>query len=207
MKKIFVVFLSFIIGVLAVYLLKFENNQTFQKSTFFQNNNSPTPKPISYTQPDSTDDVIKTAKVKDDNSKPFFASFDKDEGYSGWFTADDFKGMSEVWTILLDQDFVESKDKNYIWQAMILTKHKDNSPNDDANFSSVWIKTENNKLSFKTKKYRNIEYKFVGEFFKKGKEFAQEEKVLKGTLQKFINGKKIAEFTANFAYYEPHCFH
>jgi hypothetical protein len=108
---------------------------------------------------------------------------------------------------LLDQDFVESKDKNFIWQAMILTKHKDDTPNDDADFSSVWIKTEKNRLSFKTKKYRNVEYKFVGEFFKNGKDFAQEEKVLKGTLQKFIKGKKVAEFTSDFAYYEPHCIH
>jgi hypothetical protein len=203
MKKIFVVFLSFIIGVLAVYLLKFEN----QESTSIQTNYSPTPKPISYTQPSFTDDVISIKTVKETVPKPFFDSFDKDEAYNSWLIADDFKGMQEVWTILLDQDFVESKDKNFIWQAMILTKHKDDTPNDDADFSSVWIKTEKNRLSFKTKKYRNVEYKFVGEFFKNGKDFAQEEKVLKGTLQKFIKGKKVAEFTSDFAYYEPHCIH
>ncbi len=88
-----------------------------------------------------------------------------------------------------------------------MTQHADFSPNDDDDFHSVWIKTENNRLSFKTNKIRGIEYKFDGKFFKNGKEFSNDEKVLKGTLQKIVKGKQVAKFTADFAYREPVCFH
>ena len=114
--------------------------------------------------------------------------------------------MKEVWTILLTTDNEHFKD-NKVWSAMVLTDNPDGSSNDDDNFQSVRIKTENNHLSFKTNKIRGIEYKFDGEFFKNGKEFSNDEKVLKGTLQKILKGKVIAKFTADFAYHEPHCFH
>jgi hypothetical protein len=163
--------------------------------------------PVSKITPIGEHQLEKPQEATSESNLPFFKSFKADEGYSGWFIAEDFKGMPEVWTILLDQDFVESNNKNFIWQAMVLTQHKDSTPNDDADFSSIWIKTENNKLSFKTRKYRNVEYQFSGTFFKNGKNFEQAEKVLKGTMQKFVKGRKVAEFTSEFAYYEPQCFH
>ena len=121
--------------------------------------------------------------------------------------ADEFKGMKEVWTILLSRNNENSKNEKLVWSAMILTNNPNGSSNDDDDFSSVWIKTENNHLSFKTNKIRGIEYKFDGEFFKNGKDFTQEEKVLKGTLQKIVKGKIVAKFTTDFAYLEPRCFH
>lgn len=202
MKRLLVALLTFAIGVFAFGLFSFKSSFNLGIKEVTLNEI-----PVSTITPNLDIQPEKPQEIKTENDLPFFNSFKKDEGYSGWFIADDFKGMPEVWTILLDQDFVESNDKNFIWQAMVLTKHKDNTPNDNADFSSIWIKTENNKLSFKTQKYRNVEYKFSGEFLRNGKNFEQEEKILKGTMQKFVKGKKVAEFTTNFAYYEPRCFH
>ncbi len=33
------------------------------------------------------------------------------------------------------------------------------------------------------------------------------EELLRGTLQKFVKGDKVAEVSGDFAYYEPHCWH
>jgi len=128
-------------------------------------------------------------------------TFQDEEFGGGWYMADGFKGMREVWTILLSRDYEDSKNEKLVWSAIILTdKEKDN-------FESVWIKTHNNKLSFRTHKVRDIEYKFEGEFLKNGKLASEGEEVLKGTLQKLIKGKKVAEVKTNFAYHEPRCWH
>lgn len=139
--------------------------------------------------------------------KPFFDSFDKDTYYGGWFIADEFKGMNEVWTVLLSRDSDNSENEELLWSAMILTKNPDNTSNDDDNFQSVSIKVKDDHLQFTTNKIRGIKYKFDGKFIKKGQSFSNEEKVLKGTLQKIVKGKEIAKFTSEFAYFEPVCFH
>lgn len=204
MKKFWVALLTFAIGIFAFGLLNFKNSFKIQTPAVDSNFT-----PVSRVNPVSEHQLEKPQELKAENLQPFFKSFGEDEGYDGWFSADDFKGMPEVSTILLDRDFLNSKNDKLVWQAMILRNDIDYNAIDDsdADLSSVWIKTENNKLSFKTKKYRNVEYKFNGEFFKNGNKFAEEEKVLKGTMQKFVKGKKIAEFTADFAYFEPRCFH
>ena len=200
MKKLLVALLTFAIGVFAFGLLNFKTSFNLGVKEVTLNEI-----PVS-TTPVSKNLLDIPQEIKPENNLPFFKSFGKN-GYGGWFIADDFKGMPEVWTILLMKDFADSKNDKLIWKAMILTQLKSGDPDDDADFSSLWIKTEINKLSFKTKKYRNVEYKFSGTFFKNGNNFEQEEKVLKGTMQKFVKGKKVAEFTADFAYFEPHCFH
>ncbi len=163
--------------------------------------------------------IVSSKKEVEETPKAFFNSFEYDknktdptdeyivQSFGGWFRPDEFRGMPEVWTILLSRDSEHPQTQKFQWDAMILTNLKDGSSDDAADFSSSWIKTENNKLSFRTKKYHHVEYKFEGEFFKNGKNFAEEEKVLKGTLQKFVRGKKVAEFTSDFAYFEPRCFH
>jgi len=200
MKRLLIAILTFGIGVFAFSLLSFEKGSIGQEFTQVQ-------KIVEV--PKNHVVSLSTSQIPD--AKPFFDSFDDDssdyKGYSGWFIADNFKGMPEVWTILLSRDSESEKNDRLVWSAIILTKNPDDTPNDDADFSSIWIKTENNKLSFKTKKYHNVEYRFEGEFFRKGKTFAEEEKVLKGNLQKFVKGKKVAEFTSDFAYFEPRCFH
>lgn len=203
MKKLLVALLTFTFGVLAFNLLK--TSQMSAPTTCISEQKAVG---ISLLQIEN----VPTKKVE--NQKPFFDSFTSNEydngefqGFWGWFIADDFAGMQEVWTILLSRDSENSKSEQLVWSAMILTQHADYSPNDDDDFHSVWMKTENNHLSFRTNKIRGIEYKFDGEFLKNGKNFSADEKVLKGTLQKIVKGKRIAKFTAEFAYHEPHCFH
>ncbi|MDQ4122963.1 MAG: hypothetical protein M3209_16115 [Acidobacteriota bacterium] len=79
--------------------------------------------------------------------------------------------------------------------------------NEDDDFRSISIKTANNRLRFKTNKVKNIEYKFDGVFFKGRKAGKDGEKILKGTLRKFVKGKQVAAIKADFEYYEPQCFH
>ena len=196
MKKILTALLTFSLGIFAFNLLNFEDVTTPQRFV-------PAQEIVEIPEAQMED----FPNQQSGNSAPFFKSFGEDEGYGGWLIADNFKGMKEVWTILLSRDGENSSDGKYLWSAMILTQHADGNPNDDDNFQSVWIKAKNNRLSFKTNKIRGIEYKFNGEFFKNGNEFSNNEKVLKGTLQKIVKGKQVAKFTANFSYYEPVCFH
>jgi hypothetical protein len=211
MKKIFVGLFAFTLGITAVYFLKNKkvepvNNIESAKIALFR-------KPISDLR-----ETIKNSKNEDENRtegfKPFFDSFAKSEyvndeyqGFSGWFIPDEFKEMKEVWTLLLSRDSENSKNGKMIWKAMLLTSHKNGSPKDNGNFFSTYIMAEKNRLKFRTNKIEGVEYKFHGKFFKDGKDFGEEEKVLKGTLQKFVKGKKVAEFTSDFKFYEPKCWH
>lgn len=196
MKKILIALLTFLLGVSAFNLLNFEKVKKLQQ-----------PAPVQKIVEISETQIEDFPSQKPDNFEPFFDSFNEDESYYGWLMADNFKGMKEVWTILLSRDDENFKNEKPVWSAMILTQYNDYSPNDDDNFQSVWIKTENNRLSFRTNKIRGIEYKFDGKFFKNGKDFSNDEKVLRGTLRKIVRGKETAKFNADFAYYEPHCFH
>jgi hypothetical protein len=197
MKKVLIALVTFFIGVLAFNLLDVGRAKTAYVPV------CPVLKAVE-TLPTQYE---YHSSGKPIDSKPFFNSFKADEGYGGWFIADDFRGMKEVWTILLSGDDEKSKNGKIGWSAIILTQNADYSANDDDDFHSIWIKTENNRLSFRTNKIRGIEYRFNGEFFKTGNDFTEDEKVLKGTLQKIVKGKVIAKFTADFAYNEPHCFH
>lgn len=145
---------------------------------------------------------------KDKIRRPFFDSFGEDEAnryFRGWFIPNRFKKMPEVWTILLDRD--DSGDGESLWAAMVLTNKPNGESNDDDIFESVQMRTEGSHLSFKTNKIRGIEYQFDGNFLRSGSDFSEDEKVLRGTMRKIVRGEKVAEFTADFAYAEPHCFH
>lgn len=213
MKKTLAALVTFTIGVLAFNFWKIESAVTIMNLSPERKIVETAPVQAKLFQIDDAP-VEKKEVEKSESLKSFFDSFKAAEydeweyqGYSGWFIADDFTGMPEVWTILLRRDDENSKKGKLVWSAMILTQNADGSPNDDDNFRSVSIKTKGSNLSFKTKKIHGIEYKFDGKFFKNGKSFSNEEKVLKGTLQKFVRGKKTAELTADFAYHEPVCFH
>jgi hypothetical protein len=214
MKKFWVALLTFAVGLLAFGLFSFKTSFNLGVKEVSLNES---PASVITSIPDFQPEKLQDIKPED--NLPFFNSFEYDkekvdptneylvQSFSGWFITDNFKRMPEVWTILLSRDSKHPQTKKFQWTAMVLTNLKDGSSDDEAHFSSIWIKTENNKLSFKTKKYQNVEYKFVGEFLRNGKNFSEEEKVLKGTIQKFVKGKKIAEFTSDFAYFEPRCFH
>ncbi len=201
MKKIFVGLSTFAVGVLFSYSFYFLNVSDSRLDEKVQTAGEDETYICSFVS-DKEVDENKTI-----NFKPFFDSFDADEYYYGWFIADKFKGMKEVWAISLDRDSENSQTEGLKWAAMILTVNKDNSVNDDDDFHSIQIKTNERNLSFTTNKIRGIKYKFDGKFYNNFYKFEEGEKALKGKLQKFVNGKKIAEFTADFKFYEPKCLH
>ena len=207
MKKILISLITFALGLTVYYFTIPKQTAEIQEFTAVHKIEE---------MPDIQTEISIKKEPEKENLKPFFDSFDGSkaydeemnyQGFSGWFISDDFKGMKEVWTILLDRDDENSKSENLVWSAHILTTNPDFSPNDDDHFHSVSIKTDKDKLSFRTNKIRGIEYRFEGEFFKSGKNFDEDEKVLKGTMQKFVKGEKVAEFADDFAYNEPRCFH
>ncbi len=199
MRNTSIALLTFLLGVSTFNLLHFEEIKVPMQET------------VDITQACT----FYTPSQKTENSKSFFDSFEDSaydekghyQGYSGWFMTNKFKGMPEVWTIWLHRVDKDSNKDKLIWSAMILTNKANGESNDDDNFHSVQIKTDSNHFSFRTNKIRGIEYRFDGEFFKSGKDFSNDEKVLKGTMEKIARGKTVAKFTAVFYYFEPHCFH
>lgn len=206
MKKILIALLTFSLGVSAFNLFHSEKTKVSRAAL-------PEHRPILVLQDQTRVDSGREIG----NSKPFFSSFNAKEEFDGWLIADKFKGMREVWTIFLKRGIENLDDKilddenldnqTRVWSASVLTMNADGEANDDDDFHSVQIKTGDNHLSFRTNKIRGIEYKFDGEFFKSGKDFSEDEKVLKGTMEKIVRGKTVAKFTADFTYNEPHCFH
>ncbi len=212
MKKILISLITFALGLTVYYFTIPKQTAEIQEFTAVQKIEEMPDIQTEISIEKETDEK----ETENENLKPFFDLFDGSkaydeemnyQGFSGWFIADDFKGMKEVWTILLNRNDENSKNEKLIWSAHILTNNPDGSPNDEADFHSISIKTEKDKLSFRTNKIRGIEYRFEGKFFKSGKNFDEDEKVLKGTMQKFVKGKKVAEFNDDFAYNEPRCFH
>ncbi len=194
MKRILVAISTFSIGISVVGLLRSEPD-------------SGPPQLPPVVEISETTLVKVLNDTKPNNLPTFFNSFEKDEGYYCWLIPYEFSGMKEVWTVLLSRDRKGNDSEKLVWSAMILTTNPDGSPNDDDIFTSIWIKTENDRLSFKTNKTHGVSYEFDGKFFKVGKKFADDEPVLKGTMRKIVKGKEVAKFTADFSYSEPHCFH
>jgi len=135
-----------------------------------------------------------------------FDSAKNGDGFDGWFVVDEFRGMSEVWAVLLTSDYTDEADTRK-WTAMMMTSLPDGSLNERDDFSAKAITADGRRLSFTTKTSRGIHYTFEGEFIKPGRHFEQEEKVLRGTLTKYRKDKMVARFTSDFAYAEPHCIH
>ncbi|HEX8195159.1 MAG TPA: hypothetical protein VF571_03030 [Pyrinomonadaceae bacterium] len=136
---------------------------------------------------------------KTEPSKP--VEVETEEFFNGWYSVDDFKGMKDVWTMQLSRDYENEDNRKLVWSAFILTHNEENI----ARSFSVLI--ENNRLRFKTNKVKNTEYKFDGKFFKGKKVGKEGEKILRGTLRKFVKGKQVAAIKADFEYYEPRCWH
>lgn len=148
---------------------------------------------------ESTPDV-EDIDSNDDSENQFFY---------GWYSLNNYKNMPEVNMILLGRDYEMGNDyartKKIAPSSGVFTsfeKYGDQGFVDDA-----WTKMEDNNVSFKTNKIKGIEYRFKGVFFKNKTMGKEGEKILRGTLQKFVKGKKIAEVNGDFEYYEPHCWH
>ncbi len=203
MKRISALLLAFTIGVSAFNLLRI-NSADVPQSCPGEKTPETSKTPVVLI---SYENVV---TKKDRIYKPFFDSFDSDgneQYFSGWLIPNNFKGMPEVWTILLTRGDFNPENEKLVWSAMVLTTNADGEPNDDDLFESVQIETVGSHLSFKTNKIRGIEYRFDGDFIKNGTDFSEDDSVLRGTMQKIVRGKQAAVFTAKFAYHEPHCFH
>ncbi len=146
--------------------------------------------------------VSENSESSDGKLSLFFNSFEKDSGYSGWFIADDFTGMKDVWAIDLLRD--GSKTGKMHWSATVMTDEF-LDPETAVLFDSVSIKTKGDKLSFVTEKIRGVSYTFEGEIFVKDN--AEKQESFKGRLRKYVKGKKVAELKSDFDYFEPQCWH
>ena len=146
MIRIVVALLTFAIGSSAVYLVKQAWSINFEDV------------PAVYVPVPAH-----AAEIDDSEPRfvPFFDSLDNDSYFSGWFMADKFKGMDEVWTLLLSRDDSSEKVKYY---AMVLTSNPDGSSNDADSFIASTLTTKQDRLAFKTVKIRGIQYKFDGRF-------------------------------------------
>jgi len=126
--------------------------------------------------------------------------------FSGWYSLDDFGEMSEAPMIVLGRDYGSHERSEEIVAdgGILASSGKDGEPEF---FSASSVTINNNQAKFRTAKIKGIEYRFEGTFFKNKKMGEVGEKILRGTLKKYKKGKKIAEISGDFAYYEPHCWH
>ena len=120
-----------------------------------------------------------------------------------WLIPDDFKGMPEVWTVSVSS---YEHERNVRWKAVVLTSHPNGEANETDDFSAASTSINDDRLSFTTKSQRRIRYQLDGRF-QPGSQFSDGEKVFKGTMKKFVNGKLKAQFTDYFRYKEEHCWH
>ena len=132
----------------------------------------------------------------------------KTQGIHGWYSLDDYGKMPEVSTILLTGDNLD--EEGNLTKKMNLSSGVYTTLTDDIDegfAEDAWTKMEGNKVKFKTKKLKGIIYGFEGIFFKNKTSGENGEALLRGTLRKFVKGKKVAEVSGDFTYYEPYCLH
>lgn len=208
MKKsvlgLLVAFAAFSFGVLAAEIFAEKQNLT----EFGENDNVETFVIINQDVPlfevgqlDQSKEIQQLEEIEEDFVDP--------KTIHAWYSLDDYKKMPEVGMINFygtDVDDDGNKLNEMAYDTGVYTKlFKDDVREGFA--QSIETKVEGNKLKFKTKKLKGIEYLFQGTFFKNKMTGEQEEKVLRGTLQKFVKGKKVAEVSGDFAYGEPYCLH
>jgi hypothetical protein len=136
---------------------------------------------------------------------------DNSSDIDAWYSLDNeetYKKMPEVAMIKFnltyyDDNGITSKEP-ILYTGIYTTLTEDI---DESFAKGIQTKLVKNKLKFKTKKLKGIKYRFQGTFFKNKMTGEQDEEVLRGTLQKYVKGKKVAEVSGNFTYGEPHCLH
>ncbi|MEP6902668.1 MAG: hypothetical protein ABJA66_13020 [Actinomycetota bacterium] len=126
----------------------------------------------------------------------------------GWYSHDDYGKMPEIGMINL---FAENYDddgnligKINLYAGIYTTLSEDI---DEGFAEAEWSTLNGNQIKFKTKKLKGIVYQFEGTFFKNKTMGEYDEKLLRGRLQKFVKGKKVAEVSGDFTYTKPYCLH
>lgn len=130
------------------------------------------------------------------------------QDFDGWYTPENNKKMPEVNTIKLSGSYIDSDGNLPDEMDLYAGIYTELSDDVDKGFAeAVWTKFNGNKVKFKTKKLKGIVYRFEGNFFKNKTSGAEGEKILRGTLQKFVKGKKVAEISGDFEFNQPYCLH
>lgn len=196
MKKsllgVLVAFVAFLCGVLTAEIFRVENR--------------PIPEPL-FEKEIVDIPLFEVAPLENEKEIVVVEETDK-QGFYGWYSLNDYNEMSEIGTILLSGDYTDkdgNPTKRINLYAGIYTRLSDDI---DKGFAeALWIKIDGNEVKFKTKKLKGIIYSFEGTFFKNKKLGENGEALLRGTLRKYIKGKKVAEISGDFVYYEPYCLH
>lgn len=126
--------------------------------------------------------------------------------FSGWYSFGNIqsKGMKEVNMISLLKNNDDKDDKISAYGGVFTTLE---DYGDQGFFSSVSTQIDGYRVKFRTEKIKGISYRFEGIFFNNEITGKEDEEFLRGTLQKFVKGKKVAEFSGNLIYSEPQCWH
>ncbi|MBS1793202.1 MAG: hypothetical protein JSS81_05080 [Acidobacteria bacterium] len=130
-----------------------------------------------------------------------------DEFFYGWYVIPYSKKMPEVEIIQLSKE-TESGENGADSGKTVVFAGIFTSLSDDPYAGlaeNKWVRIDGDRVSFETKKLKGIVYRFEGRFFKGRKTGPEGEKLLRGTLQKFVKGKKVAETSGEFEYHEPRC--
>lgn len=146
------------------------------------------------------EDLSGSAEVEE--SEPI----DNSQEVNAWYSINTYRKMPEVAMIkfyLTYYDDNGKRSKEPLLYSGVYTNLTDDVYESYA--EGIQTKLTGNRLQFRTKKLKGIEYHFDGVFFKNKMTGEQEEKVLHGTLRKFVKGKKVAEVSGDFAYGEPYC--
>ncbi len=192
---------AFSVGVLTVNILFPKKNFVILKvekkiESVAGNQIIPT---FAFEQLSQSKEVEKSEPIDNNNDIDAWYSLDNDETY---------KKMPEVAMIkfsLTDYDDNGGRSKKPILYTGIYTTLTDDI--DESFAKGTQTTLVKNKLKFKTKKLKGIEYRFQGTFYKNKMIGEQDEEILRGTLQKYIKGKKVAQVSGNFTYGEPYCLH
>lgn len=130
-------------------------------------------------------------------------SENEDDKFHGWyFLGEDIKTMPEVKMIEISKISANiHSSKKTVVSSGIFTDFLEHGYH--GYVEDLWTKIEDNKVEFRTKKIKGIEYSFKGFFFKNKTSGKYGEEILRGTLKKYIKGKKVAEVSGDFAYSPP----
>lgn len=119
----------------------------------------------------------------------------------GWYALDEFKAMREVTMVYIyDPGTIEEEAGGGVFTTF-------EKYGDQGFFGTSWIKIRDSRVTFKTEEINGISYEFDGTFPQGRTVHWEGEKPLYGTLQKFVQGKMVAETSGNFEYFETHCWH
>ncbi len=172
----------------------------------FRSEQKPIPKPI-FEKEIVDIPLIEVAPINEIENIKTVKNADE-EGIYGWYSLNSYGKMSEIDMIVLAGDLSDENGKPLKKMKLSAGIYTRLSEDIDEGFAEdLWTTIDGNKVKFKTKKLKGIIYQFEGVFFKNKTSGENGEELLRGTLQKIVKGKKIAEVSGDFSYTEPYCLH